>query len=186
MKEFKRSLKAIYDSSTKDSNWIYSCYDKYLNDDARKMYSKEYLQAYEDKQKAELDEVRKNTSIQISKALEEYKATLSPNEELINSEAYQMRLANTLQLMQMQKIGVDTEINTSILDFIAEAKDTQTLKLIQNAYNNAYINNYCREHDPQVDMVAAQQLAEGCREALKGGDSYSARLAIYNIENITE
>lgn len=184
MNNFKKSLKAIYDKATKDSNFVYSSYDKYLGNEGRKMYSQEFLQKYINERKGKLDKINQDAEIEINAALKGYMARLEPNTKVIDSLEYQTKLNNLLTMLQLQNIKIDTKIDTSMFDFVTEARDTKTMKLIQNAFHNSYLNVYFDEHDPQIEKTMAKNLAEGCKTAIQGGNDYKSQLAIHNMQSI--
>ena len=184
MQNYKKSIKQIYDRAIKEQNFVYSSYDRYLNDEARKMYNSDFLQKYIDERQSKLDKINQDAAININKTLEEYMAKLGPNKEVIDSLEYQTKLNNLLTMLQLQNIKIDTKIDTSMFDFITEARDTKTMKLIQNAFHNSYLNVYVQENSVEIEEAMAKQLADGAKRAIAGGTDYNSQVAIYQMENI--
>lgn len=95
-------------------------------------YSDKYIEECLEARNVDLKGVKAEYQEKVKSAEKEALEAIKPNMEIIGSSDYQVRLSNTLNLLSLS----NGDIDISLLEFIGEARDASTLKIIADKYSN--------------------------------------------------
>ena len=130
MKELSKKFLDIYNTYTSEIDRLNKEYEPYTDAHAYETYAQSLIDR---KNTERLDTLRCLDSKYhrfIEEALSVRLSKLEPDTNIINSLEYQTKLSNTLSLLNMTNGNIDGKS----LNFIAEARDIDTLKAIKDAY----------------------------------------------------
>ncbi|EPZ61755.1 hypothetical protein, partial [Paraclostridium sordellii] len=102
-----------------------------------------------------------------------------------NSLEYQTKLTNILNLLNMSKGNIDV----SVLDFMVEARDKNTLDIIKNTYSDyeeaPKLFEYFSLNNLDEAIAGIKFVCDGLVDVIKFGEehSYNTRVAVYNLNN---
>ena len=183
MDKLRPRLKSIYEMYVDNTKKIEVEYEKYFKDGANKIYANELII----KKKVELEQQLYNVGINheryMNEALNVRVSQLDPDANTINSIEYQTKLSNTLNLLSMSKGNVDTKL----IDFIVEARDTSTMDILQEAYPQTEISHYLEKNNIKNTIEDMTEKVEVLKSVLnpQNKDTYRSRVAILSLYDDT-
>lgn len=121
----------------------------------------------------------------LDEALNVRLSQLEPNKKVIDSLEYQTKLSNILNMLNMTKGKIDVKS----LDFIAEARDMQTLKVIETTYeNNDEILNWTISNDLSYNISRMTKMTESMKHNMnpKSDTQWLREGVLLTLENIQE
>lgn len=175
-------LKNIYDEY---SNKLNSLNNEYKQFEDTEYYASSFIRNKEIEKDSKLSDLRESYIQKVSEVTNSRLKEFEPNTSLINSLEYQTRLSNVLNLLNMSKGNIDV----SMLDFIVEAKDTNTLDIIKNTYSDyekaPKLFEYFSLNNVDETVAGIKLCCNGLIDVIKFGEehSYNTRVAVYNLNH---
>lgn len=182
MEILKTKLKNIYDEYSNKLNVLNDEYKQYQNTD---YYASSFISNKEAEKNSKLNDLKEIYIKKVNEATNNRLKDFEPNTSLINSLEYQTRLSNVLNLLNMSKGNIDV----SMLDFMVEAKDTNTLDIIKNTYSDyekaPKLFEYFSLNNVDETVAGIKLCSNGLIDVIKFGEeySYNTRVAVYNLNH---
>lgn len=130
MKELSKKFLDIYNAYTSEIDRLNKEYEPYTNEYAYETYAQSLIDRKNTERLDSLTCLDNKYHRFIEEALSVRLSELEPDANIINSLEYQTKLSNTLSLLNI----TNGKIDVNSLNFIAEARDIDTLKAIKDAY----------------------------------------------------
>lgn len=182
MEILKPKLKNIYDEY---SNKLNSLNNEYKQFEDTEYYASSFIRNKEIEKDSKLSDLRESYIQKVSEGTNSRLKEFEPNTSLINSLEYQTKLTNILNLLNMSKGNIEV----SMLDFIVEARDKNTLDIIKNTYSDyeeaPKLFEYFSLNNLDEAIAGIKFVCDGLVDVIKFGEehSYNTRVAVYNLNN---
>lgn len=182
METLKPKLKNIYDEYLNKLNVLNEDYKQYQNTD---YYASSFIRNKEIEKDSNLSDLRESYIQKVREVTNSRLKEFEPNTSLINSLEYQTKLTNILNLLNMSKGNIEV----SMLDFIVEARDKNTLDIIKNTYSDyeeaPKLFEYFSLNNLDEAIAGIKFVCDGLVDVIKFGEehSYNTRVAVYNLNN---
>ena len=132
--------------------------DKLIQDNAQYFDTEKYTEEFIKNKKAELDRskeaYRKMSSEKFERLGNNYINSLKVDTQTINSSEYQTKLANVLKIIELK----DGNISKNNLEFMINARDTDTLQALSTKYNTNTLKEALEEANIEGLKYKAQEL----------------------------
>lgn len=132
--------------------------DKLIQDNAQYFDTEKYTKEFIENKKAELDRAketyRKMSSEKFERLGNNYINSLKVDTQTINSLEYQTKLANVLKIIELK----DGNISKNNLEFMINARDTDTLQALALKYNTNTLKEALEEANIEGLKYKAQEL----------------------------
>ncbi len=152
MNKFKANIKRSIERYYNQVESINNEYSKYEGQVARNIYAPILIQEKLTEKITKLSDAK----IYLNKSIDDEMLMFidranETNAEVIKSIEYQTRLSNVMNLL-----NIETNLDRSYFDFMAEAKDHKTLELLKEKYKSPTLIEVSNSIDPETLIASAR------------------------------
>ena len=150
-----------------------SDYNKYFKSDR---YSDIEKQRQRDLMQAEINADITNFEFNLNYEIDKFMKNFETDKKAISSIEYQIRLANTLKLLE-----IEPNLGAEYFDFIVEAKDYGLLKVLKNKFKSETLIVLSTSLDRNKIEEVARNKAKTLISYVRQGEGFVPRSALFEI-----
>lgn len=150
-----------------------SDYNKYFKSDR---YSDIEKQRQKDLMQAEINADITNLQFNLNYEVEKFMKNFETDRKAISSMEYQIRLANTLKLLEL-----DPNLGAEYFDFIVEAKDYSLLKILKNKFKSETLTILSASLDKNKIEEVARGKVNTLISYVKQGENFVPKSVLFDL-----
>lgn len=175
MQTLKTNVKRAIESYYNKCATINSEYAKYEGKEARNTYAPILIQQKLTEKITKLKDAELERDREIEKAFLDFSNNIKPNQSVIDTQEYQVKLSNIFNLL-----ALDPNLAESYFDFMVEANDMETLKLLEAKYKSAELIRAYKKVDKEVVIAEARTMIFVLKNYLNNDKNFTMKEVILN------